>query len=105
MREWRGQTQSFAMVAVFVKPGVQWKRLSLSRECGEELAREGIKRAIFETIDESKDDIVAFLQKLISFSSVTGEEREVQEFIARKLKDLGLEVDVWEPGWEELKKH
>jgi acetylornithine deacetylase len=69
------------------------------------LAREEIKKAIFKAVDESRDEIVAFLQKLISFPSVTGEEKGIQEFIAGKLSEIGLEVDIWEPDWEELKKH
>lgn len=67
--------------------------------------KEEIKRAVFRTIDESKDDIIAFLQKLISFPSVTGEEKGIQEFIASKLRRMGLEVDIWEPDWDKLKKH
>lgn len=64
-----------------------------------------IKRALLRTIDEGKDKIIVFLQKLISFPSVTGEESGIQEFIAGKLRSMGLEIDVWEPDWEELKKH
>ena len=36
---------------------------------------------------------------------MTGDELEIQKFIARKLKTLGLKVDMWEPDLEELKKH
>jgi acetylornithine deacetylase len=37
--------------------------------------------------------------------SVTGEELEIQKFISKKLNEMGLQVDMWEPDMEELKKH
>jgi len=36
---------------------------------------------------------------------VTGEEGEIQSFISKKLGEMGLIVDVWEPDVEELKGH
>ncbi len=46
-----------------------------------------------------------FLRKIISFESVTGQEKEIQSFLSSELSNLGLEIDVWEPNLEELKKH
>ncbi len=63
------------------------------------------KQKILEQIDESRDIIIEFLKKLVSFNSVTGDELKIQEFIAHHLKRMGLEVDMWEPDHEELKKH
>ncbi|MFH1821262.1 MAG: hypothetical protein ABH852_02325 [Methanobacteriota archaeon] len=77
----------------------------MSSECGGKLAKEEIKRAIFKTIDGSKEDIVTFLQKLISIPSVTGDEKKIQYFISSKLEKMGLEVDIWEPDLEDLKEH
>ncbi len=51
------------------------------------------------------NDVIIFLQQLISYPSVTGSEGEIQKFIAEKMADLGLAVDVFEPDWEALKKH
>lgn len=62
-------------------------------------------KKVLELIDERKEMIIEFLQKLVSFPSVTGEEWEIQNFVAGKLRDMGLEVDMWEPDHEELKKH
>jgi len=64
-----------------------------------------IERKIIESIDKKKDDIIKFLRELISFPSVTGNEIEIQKFIRKKLKEMGLKVDMWEPDHNELKKH
>jgi len=64
-----------------------------------------IERRIIESIDQKKDNIIKFLRELISFPSVTGSELKIQQFIAEKLKEMGLKVDMWEPVHSELKKH
>jgi acetylornithine deacetylase len=57
-------------------------------------------------IDNSSKEIIDFLRELISYRSVTGEEKDIQAFISSWLKDrLGVTVDVWEPNLDELKRH
>ena len=56
-------------------------------------------------IEQEQQEIVRFLQELIRIPSVTGEEGEIQTFISRKLRDMGLTVDMWEPDLEALKQH
>ncbi|MDA0998981.1 MAG: ArgE/DapE family deacylase [bacterium] len=66
------------------------------------------KRAkVLAEIDARRDQIVAFLQDIVRISSVTGEEGEIQNFIADYLRKMnGVDkVDVWESDWEALKKH
>ena len=63
------------------------------------------EKLVLEEIEQSKDEIIEFLRQLVSFPSVTGDEWEIQNFIAGKLRGMGLEVDMWEPDHEELKKH
>jgi len=64
-----------------------------------------VKRKVLKRIEKDREEIVEFLQKLISIPSVTGDEKEIQEFITRKLNQMGLRVDVWEPDINELKRH
>lgn len=64
-----------------------------------------IENRIIENIDKNKDSIVKFLRKLISFPSVTGNELKIQQFITKKLKEMNLKIDLWEPNLSELKKH
>jgi len=65
-----------------------------------------IKR-VLGIIDAKQKDIAAFLQDIIKIPSVnvTGKEKKCQEFIGSKFNELGLKVDMWEPNWEEVKKH
>ena len=63
------------------------------------------KKQLLRLIDKEKDEVVAFLQSLIRFPSVTGKEKDIQSFIAKRLRDMDLQVDVWEPDLKELKKH
>lgn len=64
-----------------------------------------MKDRVIQGVDRERDQIVEFLRDLIKFPSVTGEEEEIQQFIARKLKKMGLVVDIWEPDLEALKHH
>lgn len=56
-------------------------------------------------IDHHANDAISFLQKMIQQPSVQGDEKGVQEIVIEKLKQLHLEVDVWDPKFEELEKH
>jgi acetylornithine deacetylase len=60
---------------------------------------------VLSLIDSRGDEIVGFLQKLVRFPSVTGDELGIQQFVASTLKEMGLSVDLWEPDHEELKRH
>lgn len=64
-----------------------------------------IEKGIVESIDTNKSNIVKFLKELISFPSITGNELKIQQFIAAKLKEMNLKIDMWEPDHNELKKH
>ena len=60
---------------------------------------------VVKWIDDHRDEVVAFLQDLIRIPSVTGDEGAIQEFLADRLRPMGLTVDVWEPDWAALKGH
>lgn len=65
----------------------------------------GIEDKVLRYIERDTEEIVELLQKLISIPSVTGDEKGVQEFIAGKLKQMGLSLDIWEPDINELKRY
>ncbi len=61
---------------------------------------------VLSRIDGDHNEIIGFLQKLISYPSVTGDEKEIQAFISTWLRDeLAITVDVWEPNLDDLKRH
>jgi acetylornithine deacetylase len=53
-------------------------------------------------VEEKREKIIELLSALIRIPSLTGEELEAQEFVAGYLKNLGLQVDLWEPDIKEL---
>jgi len=62
-----------------------------------------LKRRISQKVDDRSQDIIKFLQGLISIPSVTGQEKEYQLHMAKTLGDMGFKVDMWEIDEEELK--
>ena len=64
-----------------------------------------MKENALNWIVREQERIIGFLQELIHIPSVTGEEEKIQKFISRKLGEMGLTVDTWEPDLEALKKH
>lgn len=64
-----------------------------------------IAAKVVHWIEEKDDHIVQFLKELLSFPSVTGQELEIQRYIAARLEAMGLKIDMWEPEVELLKTH
>jgi acetylornithine deacetylase len=64
-----------------------------------------IEQQALEYIEKRRMSVVEFLRMLIAIPSVTGDEFQIQKFIAKRLKGMGLQVDMWEPDIAELKKH
>ena len=59
---------------------------------------------ILAKVEEKQKEIIELLRKLIRIPSLTGEEGEAQEFLANYLKDMGMEIKMWEPDIEEIFK-
>jgi len=60
---------------------------------------EGVRRVI----EENEEEQFQFLCDLISIKSVTGNEGEAQDFIAKRMREIGLTVETWEPDLLEMK--
>jgi acetylornithine deacetylase len=63
------------------------------------------RQKILDKVDASRDGAVAFLQKMVTIPSVTGDEAAIQAYLADYMRGVGLKVDMWETDWEALKKH
>lgn len=59
-------------------------------------------REVIEAVDQLAPRAVALLQELVRTPSLTGNEEAVQHIVASAMRELGLEVDVWEPDAAEL---
>lgn len=64
-----------------------------------------INKQIVQAVDDMRGETVEFLQNLISINSVTGNEGEIQEYIANNLDQMGLQVDKFELDIEALRKY
>ena len=63
------------------------------------------REKLLQTIEQNRDKAIQLLRTMISIPSVTGDEAAIQKYLARYMKDIGLEVDMWESDWNELRKH
>ena len=63
------------------------------------------RQKIIAKVDASRDQAIKFLQDMVAIPSVTGDEAAIQKHMSGYLSKVGLEVDMWETDWEELKKH
>ncbi len=64
-----------------------------------------VRKKILDKVDASKDHAIKFLQDMVAIPSVTGDEAAIQKHMHGYLTNIGLEVDMWETDWEQLKKH
>jgi acetylornithine deacetylase len=60
---------------------------------------------IIAAVEERRGEVVAFLQRLIQFDSVTGNETEIQGFVAERLDAVGLEVDRFDSDPDVLRQY
>ena len=63
------------------------------------------KDKVNKWIDQNTDELIMFLQDIIRIPSVTGNEGPVQDYLCGYLKKLGLELDVFIPDLDDLRKH
>ncbi len=63
------------------------------------------RKKILDKVDASQDHAIKFLQDMVAIPSVTGDEAAIQKHMSGELMKIGLEVDMWDTDWEELKKH
>jgi acetylornithine deacetylase len=60
---------------------------------------------LLQMIEQNRDKAIELLRDMISIPSVTGDEAAIQKYLASYMEKIGLDVDMWETDWEELKKH
>jgi acetylornithine deacetylase len=60
---------------------------------------------ISEAVEIAREDLIAFLQKMVQTASLSDHEHEVQNLVVQKLQSMGLEVDIVPSNFEDLKDH
>jgi acetylornithine deacetylase len=64
-----------------------------------------IQKEINKWLKLNKEQGIRLLKRLVQERSVSGDESSAQAVIIEKLRELGLEIDIWEPDFSELQKH
>lgn len=60
------------------------------------------KQKIHSYIQKERENYITFFKKMIKEPSVAGAEEGVQSLVAERLKESGLEVEMWELDYKEL---
>ncbi|MBK7320580.1 ArgE/DapE family deacylase [Candidatus Villigracilis affinis] len=60
---------------------------------------------ISEAVESAREELIAFLQKMVQTASLPNHEHEVQNLVAQKLRALGLEVEIVPSNFDDLKDH
>jgi len=63
------------------------------------------KKVIQDFISNHKDKTIDLLKQLVMENSVSGNESKAQAIVLEKLRELELDLDVWEPDLKEMKEH
>jgi len=58
-----------------------------------------------EQVQKEREAATTLLQEWVRHPSVSGSEESIQESIAKRLAEMGLDVDLWVMGGDELIKH
>ena len=64
-----------------------------------------IKSKLENWILENKPKMIKLLQMLVQEPSIQGFESGAQAIIVETCRELGLKLDIWEPGGEQLRNH
>ena len=62
-------------------------------------------KLISDAVDQLRDELFGFCQSLVRIPSLPGEEQEAQLFIASKLEEVNLQVEILRSNRDELEDH
>lgn len=64
-----------------------------------------LQMKIHNWLQNHRESAIEFLEQLIKLPSTQGNEASIQQLIASRFEQIGLEIDMWELDGEELQKH
>lgn len=56
-------------------------------------------------IEQRQSELVALAQRLVQTPSISGDEKKYQLLLAKEMRQLGMQVDLWYPTDEDLRQH
>jgi acetylornithine deacetylase len=63
------------------------------------------KSAVYQYIEDNREEMLSFLSSLVAAESLPGEERPAQEVMIETFESAGLSPDVWDADAEALRGH
>lgn len=70
---------------------------------GKDMTMSAVEQRVLDAIDF--EAMLAYICELVAIRSLDGEETAVQQNVANKMRELGLEVDMWELDFAALSQH
>src|SRR6516165_2920728 len=64
-----------------------------------------LKKQVCDYIESHEGETIKLLQRLIQEKSTSGDESGAQAVVIEKLRELGLDLDIWEPSFTKMKDH
>lgn len=66
---------------------------------------ENLKKQVCDYIESHEEESIKLLTRLIQEKSVSGYESGAQAIVIEKLRELGVDLDIWEPSYTKMKDH
>ncbi|CAM4229772.1 acetylornithine deacetylase [Bacillus manliponensis] len=64
-----------------------------------------LKKQVCDYIENHEEESIKLLTRLIQEKSVSGYESGAQAIVIEKLRELGVDLDIWEPSYTKMKEH
>jgi acetylornithine deacetylase len=64
-----------------------------------------VKQKLWNVIESKRDETITFLTRLVQTPSITGCEGKCAEVCCEKIREIGLDVDMWNIDPDEIRKH
>ena len=61
-----------------------------------------IEQQLLQYVDDHKEEMIKFLGDLVKINSITGYEKEAQEFVRKKMDEIGAETEFLEPDLKQM---
>ena len=65
---------------------------------------DSLVKAVAQAVEENRDRLLEMCCRLIDIESVTGNELKAQREVAQIMGEIGMDVDMWEPDDDEMRR-
>ena len=62
-----------------------------------------LKETVCRLIEEDREESFSWLQEFLRYPSIMGEEEAAQQYYAERIREIGMDVDLWYPKAEDMR--